>query len=177
MKIEYKLFIVTILMLACVSIPLHAQQDDLLASNDEGHFIVLEPSYTTTKINTKFEKKYHYLVARSYFKLLAEAQRSERKLKLQYDNFTFENQKYNREGSRTFQNKLNNAHKKYKLHRAMLEGLKSWNLFSDDRTGDMFYFMAENEERIFKMYSKEVKEEKMIKYLIYKLADLYHLEE
>lgn len=177
MKIEHKLFVCLILMSAFIFIPLHAQQDNLVASNDENHIVVLEPSYTTNKINTKFEKKYHYLVARSYFKLLAEAQKSERKLKLQYDNFLFENQKYSRDGSRSFQKKLNNAHKKYLAHRAMLEGLKSWNLFSDDRTGDMFYFMAENEEHIFKLYSKEAKEEKMIKYLIYKLADLYHLEE
>lgn len=178
MKIEHKLLLIgVVLMLTFFSVPIHAQQDDLLASNDGNHIVVLEPAYTTTKINTKFEKKYHYLVARSYFKLLAEAQKSERKLKLQFDQYTYENQKFNREGSRTFQNKLNNTNKKYKAHSAMLEGLKSWNLFSDNRTGDMFYFMAENEDRIFKMYTKEVKEEKMIKYLIYKLADLYHLEE
>lgn len=178
MKTEHKLLLIcTVLMLTFFSVPLCAQQDDLLASNEEHHIVVLEPSFTTNKINTKFGKKYHYLVARSYFKLLSEAQKSERKLKLQFERYTFENQKYNREGSRTFQNKLNNANKKYKAHSAMLEGLKSWNLFSNNRTGDMFYFMAENEDHIFKMYSKEVKEEKMIKYLIYKLADLYHQDE
>jgi len=57
-----------------------------------------------------------------------------------------------------------------------LAGLKSWNLFSEDRTGDMLYFMAENEDRIYKMYKGKLPEDKMVKYLIYKLADLYHLE-
>ena len=178
MKIEYNLwFLGLVLALASFSIPLHAQQNNLLASIDEDHIIILEPTYSTAKTNTLFGKKYHYLVARSYFKLLAEAQKSERKLKLDFDRYTFENEKFNREDNSAFQRKLNLTFKKYKAHSAMLSGLKSWNLFSEDRTGDMFYFMAENEEPIFQMYSKNVKEEKMIKYLIYRLADLYHLEE
>ena len=178
MKIEINpCYMGVVLLLAFFSTRLHAQQDDLLASNDRKHTIVLEPSYRTTKTSTLFEKKYHYLVARSYFKLLAEAQKSERKLKIQFDKYSLENEKFNRDGNSSLQGKLNLSYKKYKAHRAMLEGLKSWNLFSDDRTGDMFYFMAENEDRIFQMYTKEVKEEKMIKYLIYKLADLYHFEE
>jgi len=152
------------------------ENENLYASNKDGEIVVLEPSYTTSRTNKSFEKKYHYLIARSYFKLLAEAQKSERRLRSEYERYSFENEKFDRAGNEVFQNKLNIAYQKYKAHSAMLSGLKSWNLFSENRTGDMLYFMAENEDRIFKMYRGKLSEEKMVKYLIYKLADLYHLE-
>lgn len=178
MKIEYNSwFIGFLLMGAIFCIPLHAQEEELLASAELEHVVILEPTFTSSRKNTTFENKYHYLVARSYFKLLAEAQKSERKLKLQFERYKFENQKFNRDGSLVFQRKLNLARNKYEAHCDMLSGLKSWNLFSDNRTGDMFYFMSENEEHIFKLYQKNVKEHKMVNYLIYRLADLYHLED
>ena len=40
----------------------------------------------------------------------------------------------------------------------------------------MFYFMVENEDQIFKMYRRNLAENKMVNYLIYKLADLYHID-
>lgn len=157
--------------------PIFSQEnEDFYAGAEEVNIIVLEPSYTTSKTNKSFEKKYHYLVARAYFKLLAEAQKSERKLRIEFERYSFENEKFNREGNYIFQNKLNLSYTKYKAHSAMLYGLKSWNLFSENRTGDMFYFMVENEDRIFKMYHGKLAEDKMVNYLIYKLADLYHLE-
>jgi len=178
MKIDSNLYLIGLVFtLAFYSFTSHAQDDGLLASAEEVHTVILEPSYTTTKSNSSFEKKYHYLVARSYFKLLAEAHKSEHKLKEQFERFSFENEHLNREGNNSFQKKFDLAHKKYKAHIAMLAGLKSWNLFSEDRTGDMFYFMAENEDRIFQMYKKNFNEDKMITYLIHRLADLYHLEE
>ena len=152
------------------------ENDDLYASAEDSPVVILEPSYSSTRLNTSFEKKYHYLVARAYFKLLAEAQKSERKLRMEFERYSFENEKFDREGNQIFQNKLNLAFKKYKAHGEMLSGLKSWNLFSEYRTGDMFYFMAENEDFIFKMYKGKLSDDKMTKYLIYKLADLYHLE-
>jgi len=178
MKIDYNLWLVgVILIMTFQGVRLQAQEEDLLASAEEVNIIVLEPSFTPATANSLFEKKYHFWVARAYFKLLAEAQKSERELKLQAERYTFENEKFNREGNLTFQRKLSLAHKKYKAHSAMLSGLKSWNLFSDNRTGDMFYFMEENEDRMFQMFKKNHKEDKMVKYLIYRLADLYHFEE
>ena len=157
--------------------PLFSQENDnLYASAEDSNVVILEPSYTSTRTNKSFDRKYHYLVARAYFKLLAEAQKSERKLRIEFERYSFENKKFDREGNQIFQSKFNLAYTKYKAHSAMLSGLKSWNLFSEDRTGDMYYFMAENEDFIFKMYKGKLAEDKMVKYLIYKLADLYHLE-
>jgi len=138
--------------------------------------LVLEPSYTSTIKSEIFEKKYHYLIARSYFKLLAQAQSSERELRKEFERYILKSKNLNLEKNTAFQTKLNIASSKYKAHQALLIGLKSWNLFSKDRTADMFYFMAENEDRIFKMYRGNLSEDKMVNYLIYKLADLYHVE-
>lgn len=179
MKINCKLCFTGVLVVSLLFCnALFSQSDEnLLASAEEVNVLVLEPTFASTKTNTNFEKRYHYLVARSYFRLLSEAQKSERKLKAQFEQYQFENKRFNREGNATFQNKLNVAHKKYMAHRAMLSGLKSWNLFSEDRTADMLFFMTENEDRIFQMYQRGTSEDKMVTYLIYKLADLYHLEE
>lgn len=158
--------------------PLFSQKsDNLYATAKTENVVILEPTFTSSKTNLNFEKKYHYLIARAYFRLLSEAEKSERKLRIQSERYSFENEKFDREDSSTFQNKLNLFAKKYRAHNAMLSGLKSWNLFSEYRTGDMFYFMAENEDRIFQMYKGNLSEDKIVKYLIYKLADLYHLEE
>lgn len=153
------------------------ENNNLFASAEDSKVIVLEPSFTSSRTNKSFEKKFHYLVARAYFKLLAEAQNSERKLRIEYERYSFENENFNRVGNQAFQNDFNLAFQKYRAHSDMLSGLKSWNLFSEDRTGDMFYFMVENEDFIYKMYRGKRSEDKMVEYLIYKLADLYHLQE
>ena len=178
MKNEFKLiqkeFLLTMLLFCGF---LFSQNDnELYASTEESHVLILEPSYRTSRSNLSFEKRYHYLVARAYFKLLSEAQKSERKLRTEYERYEMKNEKLNGRQKNILQNKLSQAESKYQAHREMLTGLRSWNLFSENRTGDMFYFMAENEERIYKMYEGKLAEDKMVTYLIYKLADLYHLE-
>ncbi len=152
------------------------ETDELIASAEMDNVVILEPSFSSSKTTKGFDKRYHYLVARAYFRLLSDAQKAERKLKAQYERYRFDNVKYNRSNSAVYQRKLALAEQKYSAHKAMLRGLKSWNLFSENRTGDMFYFMMENENRIFQMYDREISEDKMVKFLIYKLADLYHVE-
>jgi len=152
------------------------ETEELYASAETDHVLVLEPSYSTSNTSKVFEKRYHYLVARAYFRLLSDAQKAERKLKAQYERYSLDNEKYNRSNSAVFQRKMSQAQQKYKAHQAMLRGLKAWNLFSENRTGDMFYFMMENEGRIYQMHDRKLSEDKMVKYLIYKLADLYHVE-
>jgi len=164
-------------ILFCCGLIYSQESSELVASSEENHVLILEPSYTTSRSNLSFERRYHYLVARAYFKLLSEAQKSERKLRTEYEKFALKKEKLSRKDNHNFQLKLKNAQKKYEAHSKMLSGLRSWNLFSENRTGDMFYFMAENEGRIYNMYEGKLPEDKMVKYLIYKLADLYHLDE
>jgi hypothetical protein len=166
-----------LLILSLLCSPLFSQEnEEFYASAEKDNVLVLEPSYTSSVKSKVFEKKYHYLIARSYFKLLAQAQDSERKLRKEFERYSSKNEKLGLDKNDSFQTKLELASSKYKAHSALLTGLKSWNLFSKDRTADMFYFMAENEDRIFKMYRGNLSEDKMVNYLIYKLADLYHVE-
>ena len=94
-----------VLLFVCGSL-FSQEKEDLFASNEENNILVLEPSYTSSNTNKSFEKKYHYLVARAYFKLLSEAQKSERKLKMEFERYSFENEKFNRKNNHFFQNKL-----------------------------------------------------------------------
>lgn len=177
MKNEFNILVVGVLLLAGFYCnPLFSQDNEIAnTSVVSKNILVLEPGFTGTKTNATFKKKYHYLVARAYFRLLSEAQKSERKLKAEFNQYTVESDMA-RQQNNSLQEKLELTQKKYEAHRAMLFGLKSWNLFSDDRTGDMFYFMVENEDRIFQMHQREISETKMVKFLIYRLADLYHIE-
>jgi len=152
--------------------PLLAQgNEDLYASTENNRIVILEPEYVNSKSNKSFEKKYHSLVSRAYFKLISEAREAERRLRIESERYYITNQK----SHKTTKDVKKGADLRYKAHSEMLSGLVSWNLLSENRTGDMLYFMAENEERIFKMYRGNLSEDKMINYLIYKLADLYHL--
>lgn len=164
------------ILFSCYTAALSQETEELYASLETDDMLVLESTFTTSEIDAGFEKKYHTLVGQAYQKLILEAEHAEQKLKTQLEAYAYENEKFNRDGSIAYQNKTSLIYKKYKAHTAMLSGLKSWNIFSEDRTGDLFYFMAENEKRIFKMYLGNLSEPKMVNFLIYKLADLYHFE-
>ena len=109
MKNELKLFqkrFVLLLFLFCNSI-FSQEKEGLYASVEEETILILEPSYINSKDNNEFGKKYHYLVARAYFKLLSEAQNSERKLRIEFERNSFENESSERKGNAVYQNKLN----------------------------------------------------------------------
>jgi len=173
---QNRLVYLVVLFLMCFAIQAQSK-GQFYASTEEEHVLILEPTFNSEKTNNSFEKRYHYLVARAYFRLLSEAQKSERKLKAQYEKYISDEVSYDRKGNKIIKNKVVLAQKKYEAHRSMLIGLRSWNLFSEDRTADMLFFMKENEDRVLKMHKKELPEHKVVKYLIYRLADLYHLEE
>ncbi len=175
-----------IYIIACIIVSftsLHAQNSldnseekyELYASmlvENESNF---STDFSSSKKAVSFVKKYESLVLKAYTKLLFEAEKAEKKLKSQLAQYTFENKNFDRDGNPVFQQKLALATKKYHAHKAMVAGLKSWNLLGEDPTGDIVYFMAENESRIAKMNKSGFTNAKMIQYLIYKMADLYHL--
>ena len=127
------------------------------------------------KENPTFEQKYNSLVSRAYFKIIVEAERADIRLGKEYK------QMYSAYEANTldkdYEKKFTKTYKKFLAHRRMLKGLKSWRIFSEYRTGDLEYFKAENYREILTMYQKGSNDFTMIKVLMYKLADLYHLEE
>ncbi len=123
-----------------------------------------------------FRKKYHSLVLRSYFKVITQAERMNSRLEQEYAFF--------KKGISL--EKTENAHsskerdlreQRYLAHKTMLEGLRSWNVFNENRTADLDFFKRENIGDVHKMYEQGKADDALIRFLIYRLADLYHRED
>jgi len=166
-----------------------AWKDALKSKNTPGSYEATDYYVTTsdvailddseTRINTTavFTKKYNSLVSRAYFKIIAEAEKADKNIKIDYERLNSEKNAEENKKNKVFKNKLELVNKRYKAHTNMLEGLKSWKIFTDDITGDLEYFKAENENQIHTMYQNGESDNSMINILVYKLADLYHFEE
>ncbi|WP_396636339.1 hypothetical protein [Maribacter sp. R77961] len=141
-------------------------EDDIIAPEEAAVF----------KYEAVFEERYKSLVSRAYFKIITEAEKADARIAATYRSIT-ENEDDEQISSKSFKTKKEDITKRYKAHRAMLEGLKSWNIFSENRTGDLSYFKAENRSDIKRMMTNGEDSEKMVNFLVYKLADLYHVEE
>ncbi|MFX0556156.1 hypothetical protein ACOCEA_05130 [Maribacter sp. CXY002] len=154
-----------------ISVP--KQQDTiptLYASLDNE--VLVNSTTNDVIVNVGFDEKYQSLVSRAYFKIITEAEKFDARITAEYEltHGTKKEVKVNKKLKEEIT-------KKYKAHKAMLEGLKSWNIFSDDRSGDLMYFKAENKDEILKMMGNGDSNDQLVNFLIYKLADLYHVEE
>lgn len=120
----------------------------------------------------KFNKKFNSLVSRAYFKLLVEAERADIRLVNEYKRL------YAKNGAKmddlAIQEEFTLVYKRFLTHRRMLSGLKSWRIFSEDRTGDLEYFKKEYRDAVYTMYREKASDETMVAFLMYRLADLYH---
>lgn len=124
-----------------------------------------------------FMEKHHSLVVRAYFKIIAEAENADSRLKAEYERLNSGKQEMNKENDRASRNNLALVNKRYHAHREMLDGLKSWNIFSEYRSDDLDFFKGENVSDVHKMLQKGESDDKIISFLVYKLADLYHFED
>jgi len=138
---------------------------------------ILDEGETMVNTTAMFTKKYSSLVSRAYFKIITEAEKADKNIRAEYERLNSETNAEERKKDKTFKNRLELVNKRYKAHSNMLEGLKSWKIFTDDITGDLEYFKAENENQIHSMYQNGENDNSMINILVYKLADLYHFEE
>ena len=141
--------------------------EELYASNDNEVLLAND-----TKIEAGFEDRYQTLVSKAYFKIITEAEKADARISADYKLLQDD------ESSISISKKQEHQiTKKYEAHKAMLSGLKSWNIFSEDRSGDLDYFKIENKSAIQRMIQSGDADHQMVNYLIYKLADLYHVEE
>lgn len=157
------------------SLEKQAQEQELYASADNDMLVVDKP--LIVKSNRLFEKDYQSLVSRAYFKIITEAEKADVRISSEYK--MLEDQE-NGEASgldKQLKKRKEVVSKKYNAHKAMLGGLKSWNIFSENRSGDLDYFKAENREAVSKMKKDGETNAQIVNFLIYKMADLYHLEE
>lgn len=153
------------------------------ASEDENYYVSNEDLTSEVNVesrktssNSNFDLKYDALVRRAYIKIIAEAEKSDTRLEKEYILRNAVALKKGKKRSREFEQRLELVNKRYHAHRKMLEGLKSWNIFSDYGTNDLDFFKAENKVAVQEMFSKGKNEASVVNYLIYKLADLYHFE-
>ncbi len=142
--------------------------DDNLYASSEEEMVVVDDA----KASIAFDNQYETLVSKAYFKIITEAEKADARIAAEYQ--LLQNKNAQERGSKKY---ISEITKKYKAHTAMLSGLKSWNIFSENRTGDLDYFKLENKVAIQKMIREGESENTMVNYLIYKLADLYHVEE
>ncbi len=124
-----------------------------------------------------FDKRFNSLVSRAYFKIISEAENADTRLKLEFNRWSSMHRDTGLKKDHSFKKKYETVLRRYNAHKAMLEGLKSWNIFSDFRSNDLDFFKAENRNEIYKMYQNGSTEDNMINFLVYRLADLYHYED
>lgn len=126
--------------------------------------------------DARFNEKYNSLVSRAYFKIITEAQKADSRLKEAYVRLNTEKKESVNKNNPDYKERLALASKRYNAHRKMLEGLKGWNIFSENRTGDLEFFKKENINTVYKKHIAGDADDAIIGFLVYQLADLYHFE-
>lgn len=150
-------------------------QEIVLDDNAEIDQWLSGPKFTSTE-ETHFIKKYNYWVSRAYYKLIADAEIADAKIKAEYERFLAENPDAKLSSDENIVRIRGLYEKKYQSHQSMLEGLKSWHAFEDYGSDDLKFFKAENHDVVRSMYRNGYKDDQIVNFLVYKLADLYHLD-
>jgi len=161
------------------------QKDELLASNDTKEFYsstedtgVLEgDSYLETGKLAYFKEKYASLISRAYFKIIAEAEEADSRIEQDYLRLSSQKAALENRNNKDYKKNLELARKRYIAHREILDGLKSWNAFSEYGSDDLEFFKEEQADTAYRMFLNGESDENIIDFLIYKLADLYQYEE
>ncbi len=120
-----------------------------------------------------FRKKYHSLVLRAYFKVIIQAERMNGRLEQEYKLFQKSKSLVDPSNKKNLK-VADRKEQRYRSHKNMLEGLRSWNVFNENRTADLDFFKRENIQVVHEMNERGKEEETIIRFLIYRLADLYH---
>lgn len=123
-----------------------------------------------------FEIKYDSWVSRAYLKIIAEAEAADNEIKTEYDRFIAENPDASVSTDENVVKIMKLYKRKYEAHKSMLEGLKSWHALDSYGSDDLKFFKEENRKVVQGMYRNGRPDDKIIDFLVYKLADLYHLE-
>ena len=122
-----------------------------------------------------FVELYDSYVSRAYYSLISEAKKADQHLLEEYNNLLKTSK--NRADRSEYKKQLALAKLRYEAHWKMLEGLKSWNAFSEYGSDDLDFFKQEQIENAYLMFSKGSSDTEIINFLVYRLADLYHFEE
>ena len=89
----------------------------------------------------EFLKRYPALVSRAYFRLIAEAMDSDRRVAKSYQELYRRSRQPESQNDPSLQREYETARKRFLAHREMLEGLRSWNAYNVYGRDDLALFM------------------------------------
>ena len=145
----------------------------LYASAEQGILATMSP--TARERAGLFVQLYNAYVSRAYYSLLSEAQKADLQLLEEY-NYLLKSSK-NRPDRAAYDKELALAKLMYEAHWNMLEGLKSWKAFSAYGSDDLDFFKKEHLKNAYLMFRKGSSDSEIIDFLVYRLADLYYVQE
>jgi len=147
--------------------------EDLYTSAEQGILATMTPM--ARERAGLFVELYNAYVSMAYYSLLREAQKADKHLLGEYNNLLKSSK--NRPDRAAYNKELALAKLMYEAHWNILEGLKSWNAFSEYGSDDLDFFKQEHLENAYLMFSKGSADTEIIDFLVYRLADLYYAEE
>lgn len=147
--------------------------EDLYTSTEQEILATMKPK--ARERASLFVKLYNAYVSRAYYSLLSEAKKADQHLLEKY-NYLLKSSK-NRPDRAEYNKQLGLAKLTYEAHWNMLEGLKSWNAFSAYGSDDLDFFKQEQIENAYLMFRKGSSDTEIIDFLVYRLADLYYVQE
>ena len=122
-----------------------------------------------------FVQLYNAYVSRAYYSLLSEAEKADQYLLEEYNNLLKNSR--NRSDREAYTREVALAKLTYEAHWEMLEGLKSWNAFRAYGSVDLDLFNKEQIKNAYLMFRKGSSDSEIIDFLLYRLADLYYVQE
>ena len=147
-------------------------------SGNEPHYALPDLDQIRAEdVSPEFMKSYPKLVSRAYFRLIAEAMEADRRIRAEYQSASMAASKKENAGDRIVAAKFETAKRRYRAHRQMLEGLRSWRAFQKFGSDDLEFFLEEQLRASFVLFQKGASEERIVGHLMTGLADLYHKEE
>jgi hypothetical protein len=155
----------------------NSAEGDVFYPNRPGDAIDGLAANTAGAIDAAFLDTYRSLIFRAYFRTIAEAEKADSRIYKAYADLRSQGNEKDNRNDPGFKEKLEYARERYQAHRTMLEGLRSWKAFNEYGSDDLDFFLRENLPHAHSMYRNGRGEEEIIRYLVYRLADLYHFEE
>ena len=148
-------------------------KEDFYAYSEQGILSTMTP--IAMESASFFVQLYNAYVSRACYSLLDEAQKADQQLLEQYNNLLLASK--DRPDRAAYDKELALAKLMYEAHWNMLEGLKSWNAYSPYGSDDLDFFKKEHLENAYLMFRKGSSDSEIIDFLVYRLADLYYVQE
>lgn len=121
-----------------------------------------------------FQNKYDAWVLLAYNKLIKDAEDIDYNLEKEYLRLNAENNDTKIKKTVAFKESLKIVNERFQNHREMLAGLKVWNILEDSKSSGLSTFKNKHINKIYMMYKNAQSEDKIVDFLEYYLADLYH---